>query len=293
MWARFNAVAVDNPYAWDRTPKSATQIREPSADNRMIEFPYTKAMVANNTVDMASAVLLCNADVAAAAGVASDRLVFPHSYTSSHDTWTVLERNVLHRAPAVAAGGGAALQHAGFGIDDVEHVDLYVCFPSIVQMSADALGLDHDRPLTVTGGLGFAGAPVANASGQSIAAIVPLVRGGGVGFVHANGGFATKHAFGVYSNQPPQQFVRADCDDLVQHDARRPMDDGWTGKVTIEAATVVFDREGPSHVLAAGLTSAGERGWLTSTDADVIAEAMSAGLAGSVADRTADAELRM
>ena len=49
----------------------------------------------------------------------------------------------------------------------------------------DTLGLDHDRPLTVTGGLGFAGPPVANArSGQSIAAIVPLVHGGGVSFVH-------------------------------------------------------------------------------------------------------------
>ena len=55
------------------------------------------------------------------------------------------------------------------------------------------------------------------------------------------------------------------------------MDDGWTGKVTIEAATVVFDREGPSHVLAAGLTSAGEHGRLTSTDADVIAEAIAGG----------------
>ena len=69
LWARFNAVAVENEMAWDRTRLSAAQIAEPSSDNRMISFPYTKAMVANNTVDMASALLLCSTDAAATAGV--------------------------------------------------------------------------------------------------------------------------------------------------------------------------------------------------------------------------------
>ncbi len=141
LWAGFSEVAATNPSAWDRERHSAAAIATPSPDNRMISFPYTKAMVANNTVDMASAVLLCSADVARAAGVAPDRWVFPQVVATSHETWLIAERDRLHGCPALATAAAAALAHAGMGIDDVEHVDLYACFPAIVQMTADALGL--------------------------------------------------------------------------------------------------------------------------------------------------------
>ena len=36
LWARFSAVAADNPYAWVRDQKSAEEIRTPSPSNRMI-----------------------------------------------------------------------------------------------------------------------------------------------------------------------------------------------------------------------------------------------------------------
>jgi acetyl-CoA C-acetyltransferase len=292
LWARFSAVAAANPCAWDRAAVAASAIRDPSPANRMISFPYTKAMVANNTVDMASALILCSVAAARAAGVAPDRLVFPHVVTSSHETWKVVNRAELHGSPALATAGRIALEHVGIGPDDVDHVDLYACFPSIVQMSAAALGLSTDRPLTVTGGLGFAGAPVGNATGQSIAAMVPLVRGGGLGLVHGNGGNATKHSFAVYANEPPERFARIDCQDRVDLGERPAVPDGWAGKATLEAATVVYDRDGPSHVLAAVRADDGARGWATSRDDGVIAEAMATGLAGSTVARTTEGELR-
>jgi acetyl-CoA C-acetyltransferase len=291
LWSGFGAVAAGNPFAWDRSAPSTEQIREPSPSNRMISFPYTKAMVANNTVDMASAILLCSVDVAVAAGVSLDRLVFPHSATTSHETWLVVERDELHRTPALAAAGRVALDNAGIGIDDVEHVDLYACFPAIVRMSAEALGLSLDRPLTVTGGLGFAGAPVGNAAGQSIAAIVPRVRDGGWGLVHGNGGNATKHAFGIYANHPPDRFVRADSQHLVHDRPRGVLDDGWHGAATIEAATVVFDRDGPTHVFAAVRSDDGRRGWATSRDEALIGDALAGGVTGDEIERDAGGEL--
>ena len=145
--------------------RTAAEIREPSESNRMISFPYTKAMAANNTVDMASAVLLCSVAAATAAGVSRDRLVFPLSCTSSHETWRVINRDLLHEAPGIATGGRAAMELASVGPDDVAHLDLYACFPAIVQMSAAALGFSTDRQMTVTGGLGFAGAPVGRLNG--------------------------------------------------------------------------------------------------------------------------------
>ena len=229
LWAAMSEVAAKNPYAWDQSAHSVADVRDATPDNRMIAFPYPKAMVANNSVDMASAVLLCSVGAARAAGIADDRLVFPLAVAVAHETWQVINRDQLHGCPALTTAGQTAFRHAGITVDEVEHVDLYVCFPSIVQMSANALGLSTDRPLTVTGGLGFAGAPLANAAGQSIAAMVPLVRGGGYGLVHGNGGMATKHAFGVYGTTPPEEFRRIDCQDDVVDNARPGVAEGWSG----------------------------------------------------------------
>ncbi len=141
LWSGFNDVAVKNPVAWDRAVHTAPTIRDASANNRMIAFPYTKAMVANNTVDMGSAILLCTVDAALSAGVSREQMVFPQVVTSSHETWTVAARRELHESPALAAAGEAAFNRCGVGPDDFEHVDLYACFPAIVQMSSAALGL--------------------------------------------------------------------------------------------------------------------------------------------------------
>lgn len=51
LWARFNAVAVDNPNAWIRQPVSAEEIWQAGPQNRMISWPYTKLMNSNNMVD--------------------------------------------------------------------------------------------------------------------------------------------------------------------------------------------------------------------------------------------------
>jgi acetyl-CoA C-acetyltransferase len=278
LWSRFSAVAADNPHAWDRTRHNAADIREASASNRMIAFPYTKALVANNTVDMASAVLLCSVSVARSMGISPDQLIFPLVAATSHETWRMINRDLLHEAPALAAGGRAALDYVGIEPGDLTHIDLYACFPSVVQLSAKALGIDLTRPLTVTGGLGFAGAPIANSAGQAIAAMTPLLRAGGVGMVHANGGNATKHAFGLYANEPLTPFRRIDAQPEITLTPRPAASGDLVGNV--EAATVGFDRDGPTHVVAAIRTGTGHRGYVRSTDVDLINHAMTHGLAG-------------
>jgi acetyl-CoA C-acetyltransferase len=278
LWAGFSEVAAANPYAWDRVPRSASEIREPSARNRMISFPYTKALVANNTVDLASAVLLCSAETAAQLGVAADRLVYPHVSTSSHETWQIINRRQLHETPALATAGRLALDHVGITPADLRHVDLYACFPAIVRMSCESLAIPATPSPTITGGLGFAGAPVANSSGQAIAALVPLLRDGGWGFVHANGGNATKHGFGIYSSTPSEQFARIDAQPQVELAPRAAAPADWLGDGPVESMTVVYDREGPTHLIAAQLNADGERALVRSTDRDLIDQAQVDGL---------------
>ena len=116
-----------------------------------------------------------------------------------------------------------------------------------MQIAADELGLGIDRPLTVTGGLSFAGGPWNNYVTHSIATMAGLLRDdpGTLGLVTANGGFITKHAFGVYRTEPPATpFRHADLQAEVDALPTRGLCEDPDGEVTIEAWTVMHDRDG-------------------------------------------------
>lgn len=280
MWARFSEVAAGNEYAWIRTAMSAAEIRTPGPRNRMIGLPYTKVMNSNNAVDMSAALIVCSVETARRLGVSEDRWVFPVSGTDCHEHQFISHRDTFARTPAVEIGGARALELAGLGIDDIAHVDLYSCFPSAVQLGAQSLGLDPyaaDRPLTLTGGLSFAGGPWNNYVMHSIATLVGVLREhpGEHGLIWANGGYATKHAFGVYSTSAPAgPFATDSPQDRIDALPRREMADVITaaGPATVEAYTVMHDREGaPETAIAACLLADGRRAWGIAEDPQMAA----------------------
>ena len=265
LWARFNAVAVDNPHAWIRKPVTADEIVQPGPQNRMISWPYTKLLNSNNMVDQGAALLLTSVEQATRLQIPAESWVYPHAGTDAHDTASIAERDELHRSPAIRIAGARALQLAGLDIDDVDYVDLYSCFPSAVQVAAAELGLgvdDPDRPLTVTGGLTFAGGPWSNYVMHSIATMAELLvaNPGRRALITANGGYLTKHSFGVYSTDPPAEFRWDDMQSTVD---REPTRDGlveWEGIGTVEAWTTPFNRDGqPEKAFLAVRTPGGSR----------------------------------
>ena len=210
LWSRFSQVAARNPHAWIGRAVSPEEIATVTPANRMISIPYTKLLTANIQVDMASGLILTSARAAEQAGVPKDRWVFVHAGARAQDEWHVGERDRLNRSRAIHAAGRAVLHRAGVEIDDVAHIDLYSCFPAAVQIAAHELGLAVDdpwRPLTVTGGLTFAGGPGNNYAGHAIATLVHRLREdpGAYGLATALGWYATKHAVGIYSTRPPRQ----------------------------------------------------------------------------------------
>ena len=275
LWATFNEVAVANDHAWFRTPMTAAEIREPSPSNRMVGFPYTKSMNSNWDLDQAAAILICSAEAATAAGISQDRWVFPWAGTDAHDTYAVSERRDLHSSPAITEAGKRVYALADVGPDTIDHVDLYSCFPSAVQVAAESLGLGEDRQLTQTGGLTFAGGPLNNYVTHSIAAMIDRLRGdaGSVGLVSANGGFLTKHAIGVYSTEPPSTPFRAeDVQDEVDRVPATPVAESHQGDVTVEAYTVMHGQDGPEVGLCALQTADGHRTWGKVTDVSAATE---------------------
>ena len=276
LWSRFSDVAAGNPYAWLPESKTAEEIRTTTPQNRMVGAPYRKYMNSNNDVDMAAAVIMCTVEVAERLGVARDRWVFPHAGTDCHEHPFVSYRDSFTRTPAVELGGRQALELAGVGIDDIAIVDLYSCFPSAVQLGARSLGLDTDRQLTRTGGLAFAGGPWNNYVMHAIATVVGDLRNqpDEKALVWANGGYVTKHSFGVYGTAPPAGGFRhaspqAEVDALPSR--RLATVEEAAGPATIEAFTVMHGRDGnPEQAITTCLLDDGRRAWGLSGEHDVM-----------------------
>ncbi len=274
LWEGFNQVAVKNPYAWVRTPMTAQEIVTPSPTNRMVGSPYTKSMNANSFVDFGAAVIVCSAEKAEALGVPKERWVFPHAATDGHATLLFSERDTYVDSPAIRHTARTCLETAGVGIDDIAHMDLYSCFPSVVQITMAELGIQEDRQVTTTGGLPFFGGPMNSYVLHAIASTIEAVRSdpGSSGFVHANGGYATKHACAVYSTEPPQRaFRRVDAQDAIDAHPRREVDEVPAGEGTIETFTVMHDREGPERAFVTVIMPSGKRALGSTTDADTMA----------------------
>jgi acetyl-CoA C-acetyltransferase len=284
LWAGFSEVASANPHAWIQEAYTAEEIRTPSPDNRMIGFPYTKRMNSNNAVEQGAALILCSAERAEALGVPRDRWVFPHTGTDAHDHYFFTERDDLGRSPAMRIAGGRSLELAGVGVDDLAHIDLYSCFPSAVEISAYELGIGLDRPLTVTGGLSFAGGPWNNYVMHALATMAARLREepGSLGLVSANGGYITKHAFGIYSTEPPATpFQHEDVQPEVDALPRRELCDEPDGEIAIETWTAMHDRDGePENGIVVGLLDDGRRAIGTSRDTEVLKALVTEDLAG-------------
>jgi acetyl-CoA C-acetyltransferase len=300
LWSSLSEVAARNPYAWIREAKTAAEITEVSSRNRMIGVPYPKLMNSNNDVDMAAAVIMCSAQAAQRLGVPREQWVFPHSGADCHEHTFVSIRDRFDRTPAIEIGGAAALRLAGIGIDDVSVIDLYSCFPSAVQLGAASLGIDvtdPSRQWSRTGGLSFAGGPWNNYVMHAIATVVGDLRErpGERGLVWGNGGLATKHSFGVYSTEPPNvPFRHAEPQDQIDALPMRALATASeaAGRATVEAYTVMFDRDGrPERSIAACLLDDGRRAWGTSISPDVTAAMCDGEWVGRSVDLDASGDL--
>ncbi|MHB1487072.1 MAG: acetyl-CoA acetyltransferase [Acidimicrobiales bacterium] len=254
VMARFTTVAARHPdLSWFPDTASPEELSTPSPDNRMVAEPYTKRLNSIIQVDQGAALILMSAARAAQAGIPTESWVFPWSGAECNDVYFFSERPDLARSAGIAAAGFAALSAAGVGIDDMAHIDLYSCFPSAVQMGAEALGLDlfDPRYLTVTGGLAYFGGPGNNYATHSIAMMAQRCRRDptSLGLISALGWFVTKHAIGIYSATPPPRGWSHPSTERAQDDidnsALVVATDG-AGTATVEAMTVIHDRhDGP------------------------------------------------
>ena len=265
IWSRFSKVAAANPTAWLRKPLPPERIVEASADNRMVSFPYTKLMVANSAVNMGAAVIVASLAMARELGVPDDRIVYIGPGAAAHEDDDFLKRDSYVQPSSLEATISSALERSAIGAEELDHVELYSCFPCVPKMARRVLGWPADRPASVYGGLTFGGGPIGNCMMHAAARMVVKLREAGQhGLIVANGGYATHSHSIILTRRPvaagtfPQDYsVQARAE--ASRGAAPVLLEDYAGEGVIETYTIPFGRDGPTHATVIARTPAGER----------------------------------
>jgi acetyl-CoA C-acetyltransferase len=271
LLAPMTMVAADNPYAWDPTVRTATEIMTPTPENRMVATPYPKHSISIMDVDMGGALIIASHEAANRLDVPQDRRVYLRGWAEADDAHYVAEHPDLSRSPAMAWCARHALAHAGASAEDLSYLDLYSCFASSIDFALDALGVTGrlgGRDVTVTGGLPFSGGAACNYMAHSIATMAERLRGdpGTLGLTTGVGMHMTKHSWAVWGSDPG----RAMSPGSAPPAQTVPILDTWSGLATIATYSVLYDRTGPTSGLAICDVDGG-RTYARSTDPDVLA----------------------
>lgn len=277
LCARFTQVAENNPYAWFPKARTKEEIITVGPGNRMIGFPYPKRMNAIIDVDQAAGVIMTSAAMARELSIPRERWVYLWAGAEANDLWYFTDRVNYYTSPAIRTVGEKALAMAGLSLDDINYFDLYSCFPSAVQIARDMVGIPEDdpRPLTVTGGLPYAGGPGNNYSMHAIATMVERLRREREkkGLISALGYYLTKHATGVYAGTPSgREWSRDDPASYQQEldkDSHPELVLEPAGPAAIETYTVMYDRDGqPERSIIIGRLEDGRR-FIANTEPDI------------------------
>lgn len=264
IWALFSRVAADNPHAWLRKPVSAPEIATPSPDNRLIAFPYTKLMVANQAVNQGAGFIV--ASLAKAKQMGASRLIYVGYGAAAREPSDFLAREGYTHSRALDASIRQALAFNRLTPGDLDCVELYSCFPCIPKLARRVIDWPLERPASVAGGLTFGGGPVGNYMSHAIAAMVErLRREGRCGLLFGNGGFAnTNHSIVLAGDE--ELAMRESRSFDAQHDADRERPppprfvESFEGAAAIETYTVFYDRDGGVRAgVVVARTPAGER----------------------------------
>lgn len=275
IWSRFSEVAAKEDGAWIRDAKTVDQIITPTEQNRPISFPYTKFMVANSAVNQGAGFIVTSLAEAKKRGIAEERLVYVGQGANANEPGDFLKRDDYTHSSSMTKTLTRALELNGLKTEDLDHVELYSCFPCVPKMARRVIDWPVDKPATVFGGLTFGGGPIANYMSHAIVCMVEKLRESGTyGMLFANGGFATNNHTIVIGRDPElAKHFPQDFDFQAEADAERgpvpELDETYVGPGEIETYTVHYKRDGsPRFGVVVGRTPDGATRFLAKIPAE-------------------------
>src|SRR3546814_6312765 len=129
LWAQYAAVAAGNEHAWIRKAPDAATIATVNDQNRLINWPYPKFMVANPSVNQAAGVIVTSLALARAAGVPDDRIIHLWGGAAAKEQEDYLKRDAYPHHTAQEAVLPTRVDTVGGDAQRFDTVAQYSCFP--------------------------------------------------------------------------------------------------------------------------------------------------------------------
>ncbi len=261
LYASFSAVAEKNPYSWNGRARTAADIGTPSPKNRIVCEPYPLSMNAMPFVDQAACIVMTSLAEAREHGVPDSDIVYVWGGAGAEDTVDILDRTNFGRSPAMEDAMDRALHGAEIGVEHLDVLDVYSCFPIVPTLATHHLGTPKSLIPSVTGGHSSFGGPLSSHSLHSITASVRKIRGGKrCALVHANGGYLTyHHAVLLAGDQHPLGYIGNPEPAVLTSDPppRAPVEDG---NLVVETVSVEHSRQQePNQAFLVGRDERGRR----------------------------------
>ena len=281
--APMSSVAAQNPNAMFQQAYPADDIATPTTANRNLISPFLKNMVAKDGVNQGAAIVMTTVGNAEALGVPREKWVFLRGHAEAQEN-LMLDRTDLSRSVAMELVIYGALDAANIEPAEIDHADIYSCFPCVLDQAATQLKR-NGKPLTLTGGLPFFGGPGNNYTLHGICEVVSACRHvpGSIGLAHGNGGWMSKQAVGIYSSEWKDGDVFADSVAMTKTIAAQPVPGQSTnpsGAATLESYIVQHKRGAPIGAVVIGQLTDKTRFYAKLQDAD--AEVLTALAAGDL-----------
>jgi len=249
-WQEMARIADSIPSSWVR---DANDHLKENGWGRTIATPYRLHHVTQWNVNQASAVLITTEDIAKNYSNGSDKLIFPDVLIESNAVTPVTERSQLHECNGLDQIKTEYVRLTGTKLSESQFHELYSCFPIAVRLQREAFKLGK-RPVTITGGMTFAGGPYNNFMLQGLSQLTKQVRESETtGVVTSVSGMLTKQGLiSLSSRQPPSGIYLSDVSDKTRSGTdKMQIEPEMCGNAKVVSSTVSYSAGAPKvYVLA-------------------------------------------
>lgn len=284
LYSEFSKLASKNTNAWSNKTYSAKTIATVSKDNTYQAFPYNKLHCTSWNVNQASALILCNEDIADKLNIPQNKRIYPLISSENNHMIPLLQRSNFYQPLGMQLAANAILDFLKINNLHIDLFDLYSCFPIAIKMFARSLGITTNHTNTITGGMSFAGGPLNHYLLNSTAQMAQKLRNtnNSIGLITGVSGVMSKQSFSLWSKQKLIDFSHIDIsEDSKLLDRPVAISKKSYGIATIISYTVILKRNNQKQVIIYADDEDKKRIVLTSCDSVLVKKMESDDLIGS------------
>ena len=245
LYEEFSKIASTNKNSWSNQIYSAQDIMNSSVKNSYQAFPYNKLHCTSWNVNQASALILCNEEIAERLNISKDKRIYPLASSENNHMLALIQRKNLTNPTGMKLAAKYIKDILSLHNRDIDYYDLYSCFPIAVQMFSDFLELDHSSPLTITGGMSFAGGPLNHYVLSSTTQLIDKLRkeSNKIGLITGVSGLMTKQSYALWSDKYIDNFSLADVSYKAREvDKPLSLSNKNSGTAKIVGYTILLDK---------------------------------------------------